>query len=44
MGDLVFNELSDLINCFMIGASTGIFLGFVVWCVRQIVVTFRKFF
>lgn len=44
MEEFVFNELGTLINCFLVGSSCGIFLGFVVWVVRQMVILFKKFF
>jgi hypothetical protein len=44
MANIAFDELEILIQSFMIGASTGIILGFSVWCVRSIMTVFRKFF
>lgn len=39
-----FDELSYLIQYFIIGSSTGIVLGFTVWCSRMIINLFKKFF
>lgn len=44
MGNISFDELEILVQSFLIGASTGVFLGFAVWCIRLIVVAFKKFF
>lgn len=44
MGNISFDELEVLVQSFLIGASTGVFLGFVVWCIRLIVIVFKKFF
>ena len=39
-----FNELPVLVQAFCVAASTGIFLGFVVWVVRLLINAFKKFF
>lgn len=39
-----FDELNFLVEVFMIGASTGIILGFTVWVTRMIINVFKKFF
>lgn len=39
-----FQELDVLVQAFIVAGSTGIFLGFVVWCVRLIIQAFKKFF
>lgn len=39
-----FNELPTLVQAFCVAGATGIFLGFVVWCIRLIINAFKKFF
>ena len=39
-----FSELNILVQAFIVAGSTGVFLGFAVWCVRLIISIFKKFF
>ena len=42
--EIVFDELPELIKALCFALPIGALVGFACWCVKKIIVSFKKFF